>query len=205
MKGLDMPFMHKSFAREPFNNFEEDDTIRLKKQSTIVKRASFLGRRLSGSMTNSSFSLRPFKLEVHTERPRDVHTIYDLEVNEYFETLSCFLWQRSCFYTKAKINVNGWYLSWFTFTHDGVYSVPDRTQSEMHKMIYPPFTEVEVDLDRLILKIPNPQEGKRDCAYSEIVCPSHSDPPTKPILSFIFNRLLDGFFQGHFCRCCQKV
>jgi hypothetical protein len=152
----------------------------------------------------SSFSSLVYKLEVHTERPSDHHTLYDLHVNPRAGTLSCFLWQRSYFYTKALTNVNGWYLSWFTFTRDSVYSVPDRTEGDKHKMTYPLFMEIEADLDRLILKIPNPKEGKRDRTYSvgSVIFLSRTHSLMKTLLCL---RLLDGSFQGHFCRSCQKV
>jgi Ca2+/Na+ antiporter len=164
-----MPFMHKSFRREPPSNFEEADIVLNKWQTKELGKRSFLGHRLSssfGSGALSSFSSLVYKLEVHTERPSDHHTLYDLHVNPRVGTLSCFLWQRSFFYTKALTNVNGWYLSWFTFTRDSVYSVPDRTEGDKHKMTYPLFMGIEADLDRLILKIPNPNEGKRDRTYS---------------------------------------
>ena len=41
-------------------------------------------------------------------------------------------------------------------------SVPDRTGSEKHCLTYPRFHQIEFDDRRLIIRILNPQEGKRD-------------------------------------------
>ena len=57
-------------------------------------------------------------------------------------------------------------MRWFTFTRDTVSSVPDRTECDKHTMTYPRFTQIEIDEQRLIIKIPNPAEGKRDCTFS---------------------------------------
>ena len=81
---------------------------------------------------------------------------------QYAETLGCFLWQQSYFYTKAKFAKNAWHLRWFTLTVDRMMSVPNRTQFEKHKMHYPVFRKVVIDRERLIIKVVNPREGKRD-------------------------------------------
>uniref|UniRef100_A0A7S2EXD8 Sodium/calcium exchanger membrane region domain-containing protein n=1 Tax=Trieres chinensis TaxID=1514140 RepID=A0A7S2EXD8_TRICV len=41
-------------------------------------------------------------------------------------------------------------------------SVPDRRQFDLHKLIYPKFHEIEADDTRHIVRIINPEEGKRD-------------------------------------------
>lgn len=105
-------------------------------------------------------SLRLFEYMVDAEKPSDQHELHDLEINAFEERLSCFLWQRSIFYNKAKVALNGWQLRWFTFTHDKVVSVPNRVQCEKHKLIYPKFEEIEVDESRQILNLK--KAGKRD-------------------------------------------
>jgi len=85
-------------------------------------------------------------------------------VNEYEDRLSCFMWQRSFFYTKARASHNGWHLRWFTFTKDSVVSVPNRANFEKYQMRYPKFTKFEVDESRLVIRIPQEHEieGTRD-------------------------------------------
>ena len=96
----------------------------------------------------------------------DFHFIFsilkDLEVNEYNESVSCFLWQRSYFYTRARFGTNGWHLRWFNLTRNRVHSVPDRSNFKKHRMLYPEFKEIEIDENRLIIKMINPNPDKRD-------------------------------------------
>lgn len=74
-----------------------------------------------------------------------------------------FLWQESAFYNKARFARKAWHLRWFTFTPNTVYSVPDRAGSESHRMTYPKnFKHIEYDDRRLIIRIINPDERKRD-------------------------------------------
>ena len=81
---------------------------------------------------------------------------------QYEETLSCFLWQRSFFYNKARFAMHGWHLRWFNFMRSKVYSVPNRTNFEQHKLEYPLFTEIVIDSRRHVIKIVNPDSTKRD-------------------------------------------
>jgi K+-dependent Na+/Ca+ exchanger-like protein len=177
------PFVHKSFKCEPSKNFEtqasllstqESGTLTSSKRSTLKSTidaakglfsptGSFLAQTLHlRSSSQSADSVHLFNYQIRTEKPSDHHSLYDTEVNTFSETLNCFLWQRSVFYTKALFCQHGWHLRWFTFTHSNVYSVPDKAESNRHIMNLPPFTSLEIDPDRLILKIPNPVEGKRD-------------------------------------------
>lgn len=109
-------------------------------------------------------SLREFKFRIHKDKPTDEHELYDLEMNEYKNQLSCFMWQRSFFYTKARASQNGWHLRWFTFTTDSIFSVPNRANFEKYQVGYPKFTKIEVDEDRLLIRIPQEHEieGTRD-------------------------------------------
>lgn len=117
--------------------------------------ASMTQSSLGGTLT--AFTHRAFV--VTADRPSDMHDIYSLELNEYEESTSCFLWQRSRFYTKARITKHGWQLRWFTFTHSQIISVPDRSDFEKHKFKYPVFNEILVDVDHLLFKV-NSAQGK---------------------------------------------
>mmetsp|Transcript_6142 Transcript_6142/g.8704 ORF Transcript_6142/g.8704 Transcript_6142/m.8704 type:complete len:679 (+) Transcript_6142:42-2078(+) len=106
-------------------------------------------------------SVREFRFIVNTEKPSDHHGLYDIEKSDFEETVSCFLWQRSLFYDKARFAVHGWHKRWFTFGHEKVTSVPDRSNFEKHAMTYPRFVDIEVDDARLIVRIINPDKNKR--------------------------------------------
>ena len=73
------------------------------------------------------------------------------------------MWQQSKFYTKAYFGSHAWHLRWLTVTSDKITSVPDRMDPEKHMLTYPKFNKIEVDEARLIIRIENPVEGKRDC------------------------------------------
>ena len=79
--------------------------------------------------------------------------------------MSCFMWQRSFFYNQARFAMHGWHLRWFSMMHDQVYSVPDRTDFDRHKLKYPPFTEIVIDQQRLVIKIINPESTKQRDFY----------------------------------------
>lgn len=79
--------------------------------------------------------------------------------------MSLFLWQRSYFYNKSKFATKGWNLRWFTFKAASVSSVPDRANFHNHRIVYPHFKEIDVDEDRLIIRIINPDPMKRNCKY----------------------------------------
>jgi hypothetical protein len=98
----------------------------------------------------------------HSARPTDLHTMYDLHVNEYKQEVQCFLWQQSVFYTMAYFGSHAWNLRWFTITPSNISSIPDRQDPENGRLIYPKFTEIFVDEKRLVIILPNPGEGKKD-------------------------------------------
>ena len=80
--------------------------------------------------------------------------------------MSCFLWQRSLFYSKSKLATKGWNLRWFNFTAESVHSVPDRADSLKHRITYPHFEEIEVDEARLVVCIINPDPKRPNCKCS---------------------------------------
>lgn len=76
--------------------------------------------------------------------------------------LSCFMWQRSYFYNKARLATHGWDLRWFNFFPDMITSVPDRSDADQHKVVYPWFEQVDIDESRMIIRIVNPKENRRN-------------------------------------------
>ena len=136
----------------------------ISENSTQHRNSSLLARSVKtmASTFSEGVSLRLFDLMVDIEKPTDARDIFDIEKNEFDERLSCFLWQRSLFYNKAKIAMGGWHLRWFSFTHDMMASVPNRKQYNRHTLIYKRFYSFEVDENRLIIKLVASSEKHRD-------------------------------------------
>ena len=118
------PYVHKSFKREPSKNFEtqasllstqESGTLTSSKRSTLrttmdaargifSPTGSFFAQTLHlRSSSQSLDSVHLFNYQIRAEKPSDHHSLYDTEVNTFSETLNCFLWQRSVFYTKGEL------------------------------------------------------------------------------------------------------
>ncbi|KAG7368186.1 CaCA family Na+/Ca+ antiporter [Nitzschia inconspicua] len=114
------------------------------------------------------------------ERPTEIHNLYDVQMNDFKNELSCFLFQKSLFYTMSYFGSNAWQLRWFTISPDKVISVPDRGNPDEHRMRYPHFKAIEVDENRLIINIVNPIEGKHDHTLMA---------PSKPI----FDKVVEAF------------
>mmetsp|Transcript_15268 Transcript_15268/g.30845 ORF Transcript_15268/g.30845 Transcript_15268/m.30845 type:complete len:544 (-) Transcript_15268:484-2115(-) len=129
--------------------------------SSIRKNASILVNKVVG-VFSEGVSVRLFDLFVDIDKPSDSHDLYDVEKNEFEERLSCFLWQRSLFYNKAKVSMGGWYLRWFSFSHNLVASVPNRKQYDKHTLLYKKFYQIEVDDKRMIIKLVGRSERHRD-------------------------------------------
>ena len=132
--------------------------------ASMRKNASLLAKSIHTVVGafSEGVSVRLFDLLVDIDKPSDSHDLYDVEKNEFDERLSCFLWQRSLFYNKAKVAMGGWYLRWFSFSHDLVASVPNRKQYDKHTLLYKKFYQIEVDDKRMIIKLVGRSEKDRD-------------------------------------------
>ena len=93
-------------------------------------------------------------------------------------TFSCFLWERSLFYTKTRVAMKAWELRYFTFGREGITSVPNRTFCK-NEIRYSTFVQIDVDEAHLILKMYTPGTQSRDCmnivlAMTDVTCfPAH--------------------------------
>jgi K+-dependent Na+/Ca+ exchanger-like protein len=196
-----LPFLqNQSLAhQEPAENFHELYLGRMTERASIFQRTG--SSTISEDVGNGSFggsargtsllekSLRHtdlFRLMVNEVKPSDQHGLYDMEINKVEGRLSCFMWQRSYFYNKARMATHGWHLRWFTLTNHKMVSVPDRTDFEKHRIVYPPFTEVSVDEARLIIRIEN-EVGKRNFYIMA---------PSAEILATVVQKM-DDTMQGH--------
>jgi len=146
--------MKRPVEDEPIES--SGDLISFKPEDVSSSRRSILG------MIAGSLSVRLFAFAAENQRPSDQHDIHDLEQNKFEERVSCFLWQRSVFYSKAQVSLNGWHLRWFSFTHSEMASVPDRLNAHKHVLLYPKFKTLEIDEARMIIRLCNPIPGKRD-------------------------------------------
>jgi len=95
-------------------------------------------------------------------KPSAIHGLNDRVWDEDDGSFSCFLWERSLFYTKARVDKRAWQLRWFTFRRQGITSLPNRTFCK-DEMRYPDFVQIDVDEAHLILKMYIPGAQTRDC------------------------------------------
>lgn len=63
---------------------------------------------------------------------------------------------------------------------EAISSVPDRGDPNQHRLRYPRFNAIEIDEKRLIIKINNPVEGKRDFTLMA---------PSKPIFDKVVDKM----------------
>ena len=177
--GDDMKFLHSqsTISREPDGNFERlhlettvsgqpschaDFTRSVRPQTqgfngvplihTLTQRAS--------NILNETEGLLAFHFVEHESRPSDDHGLLDIESDP--ESFSCFLWQRSYFYSYARFSRHAWQLKWFTIENGRASSVPNRAHAELHRNYYPKFQEIGIDEKRLIIRIINPNPEHRD-------------------------------------------
>lgn len=72
------------------------------------------------------------------------------------------MWQRSIFYSEVHCGRHAWELRWFSVSDFELRSVPDRTQAECHGIVYPEFYNIEIDTNRLMLRIEHDKDRKHD-------------------------------------------
>ena len=87
-----------------------------------------------------------------TKKPSQLHDLDEIERNDENIDVSCFLWQQSQFYTKARVDLNAWHLRWFTFNDAFVESVPNRRDFNLHRIRYAGLSDLQVDNDHLVMK-----------------------------------------------------
>jgi len=137
------PFMHSVTKRK-----SEDGSLFKKEKSKSTNLSSRFG--LAASIRNSlPQSIR--QLIFAEVRPSDIHNLEEMEIEE--ESLTCFLWVQSRFYTVSKSSVNAWQLRWFTFSDDEFTSYPDKSSWESKEKTYPPVTGIFVDEEKCLMKI----------------------------------------------------
>jgi len=159
-----MPFIREAFEDEPASNFQPPTVATTGNGTAYDTRESLVSFPESLRVFSDGKSLRNFLVKVEDEKPSDEHSLFDIEFNGKESRLSCFLWQRSVFYNRAKFAKNMWHLRWFSFTKDQISSVPNRSNYKKHGLHYPKFKKFEFDDKRYIIRIPNsPGHKRKDC------------------------------------------
>jgi K+-dependent Na+/Ca+ exchanger-like protein len=95
-----------------------------------------------------------FLLDNFAPTSAEINGIEDIERRD--DCLSLYLWQRSSFYDKAKIDIHAWELRWFRFSFNKIDSLPrkgsmEEEGEEAHMM--PLITSFDMDKDRLLIKV----------------------------------------------------
>ena len=166
------------FVREPTENFHETDNglqseeVVLPKSTTssVLKELYSLHESDSKDVDyNESCNFNPTLLLFQNFSPNlsEIEGIEDIERRD--DRLSLYLWQRSSFYDKAKIDINAWQLRWFTFSHNKIVSLPRRREEvddEDDICILPLITNFDMDQSRLLIKI---ETGCRECEFIIII------------------------------------
>ena len=162
-----MPFMH-NILTEPIENLDVTGSkVTMASSQSAAQnlgvsmrpnKPGFISRTIRDSIHKGGYQ----DFMQHSSRPTNLHSMYDLEVDDYRQEVNCFLWQQSVFYTMAYFGCNAWHLRWFTIKLDSISSIPDRQNSEAGRITYPNFKEILVDEKRLIITIPSSQKEKRD-------------------------------------------
>ncbi|VEU36273.1 unnamed protein product [Pseudo-nitzschia multistriata] len=190
---MDFLIEEKNLSKEPVENWESieyympaiassaDDGASIRSDENLLdssRRAS-----LANSVRSSIFSMNNTvlrKLVRASERPTEIFSLHDVQINDFKNEISCFLFQRSIFYNKAYFGQNAWQLRWFTISPLKVSSVPDSCDPNHHRLKYPHFTAIEIDEKHLIINMINPVEGKRNFLLMA---------PSKPIFDKIIEKM----------------
>lgn len=104
--------------------------------------------------------IKPNHLLTRDEYPAEINHVFEL--SSINNEIGCFLWQRSIFYSKAMFGSHAFHLRWFTITPQMIHSSPDRKNSTRHKIVYPRFGEIHADVNKLVIHIVHPVDGKHD-------------------------------------------
>lgn len=166
-----LPFL-RLVSDEPSPNFHSNDETEQELYSHMHDHSTVITPPEGATSTKKGGVAGLLKFLVAPTKPKP-STIHGLEDRIWKgpDSFSCFLWEQSLFYSKARVDVNAWNLRWFTFrAQEGITSVPNRTFCK-DEMRYPDFVKIEVDEAHLILKMVTPGDDTRDCKNT--VCGSY--------------------------------
>ncbi len=169
-----MPFV-RSFMREPTENFhtfkegkfaDDGDVEMSLGQQVLESTSSVVTELYTVSDSKSSFDVDQHKtsscttesslylLDQFAPALTEIAGIEDIVRKD--ESLGLYLWQRSSFYDKAKIDIHAWQLRWFTFCYNKIISLPHRRDivdgvDDIYML--PLMNSFEMDESRLLIKV----------------------------------------------------
>ena len=157
-----MPFVRSCGGNEPSQNFQLDtieDDNSLKTTPSIVTELYFNesnSRQEDDTACGgfSGFEPKQFFMDHIVPNLGAIEGINDIERDA--EGTHLYLWQRSTFYDKTRIDMNAWLLKYFTFADGKISSVPVRTASgeiSQDSIAFPHYKSFDVDETRLVMKI----------------------------------------------------
>ena len=174
-----LPFIYNDLTSEPVANWEATGNATTTSDVLSID-SSFVKEDDTILITNSTdndgnkkkdvkgFLIKSFKLLAPkfgaggSSYPVQVNDVLELTNDDNTCEMRCHLWERSYFYSKARARKHAFHLRWFTITPQRISSVPDKNSPAKHVIVYPLFDEIHVDVNRLIIQLVHPVEGKRD-------------------------------------------
>lgn len=147
---------------DPSKHHEEDRTFRQESGSSNESRLTASEVSQSPRSRSSPRLWHTVLTKPSAPKPTELHGLDEIEREETSGNVSCFLWQQSIFYNKARIDLNAWHLRFFTFNDSFVESVPNRQNFNLHQLRYAGLSRLEVDDDHLVLKF---SCSSRECEF----------------------------------------
>lgn len=156
------------FVREPPENFHVcvDSSNDQNLQNLVSSNSTMLTELYSFEGAEESQKLRKgcarscrdarsnlFLLDNIAPTLTEVEDLEEIVRNDNF--LGLYLWQRSEFYDKAKIDMNAWQLRWMKFSHNQILALPYKRDAKPDDDLYllPLLSNLEKDNRHLLIKV----------------------------------------------------
>lgn len=191
---LSLPFVRSCGGREPVENFQTSNTSDAPKSLSCVTELCILESHSKESDDSNEGrkvgSPTRFFMERFSPNLASIDDIDEI-LRKDDGSINLYLWQRSTFYDKARIDMHAWELKWFTFTGNEISSISTRAKkyrnNDKRPSVFPACTGVEVDRTRRIIKILTAQRDYLLLAPTD----THLDAATSA-----FERHLNSCFDG---------
>ena len=151
--------MRSCGGKEPSQNFlldsfDEEDKYSLQSTSSTVTELFTEEAGRGGCGSFREFEPKRFFMDNLAPNIGAIEGINEIIMDA--DGMHLYLWQRSTFYDRCRIDMNAWFLRYFTFANGKVTSVPVRNGSDVNSedtIIFPHFKSFDVDETRLMIKI----------------------------------------------------
>mmetsp|Transcript_13197 Transcript_13197/g.24796 ORF Transcript_13197/g.24796 Transcript_13197/m.24796 type:complete len:619 (-) Transcript_13197:35-1891(-) len=161
-----LPFVRSWGGLEPAENFRTQKTSDHGESSSVVTELSVMEHHSDelGNVKEEKKVGTPkrFLLDRFAPNLASIDGIDDI-LQRDDGSVNLYLWQRSTFYDKARIDMHTWELKWFTFMESEISSISIRTKKystgnhDERPRVFPACTGIEVDAARRIIKISTAQ------------------------------------------------